>query len=279
MIKGDLKSVSLVTLVQLISQEGKSGALFLSRGRERGVIFLDEGELIHAMVGELVGAKAFYRLLDWDEGTFRMSEHVEMPQRTIESPLNHLLLEGLRRIDETREKGQEQSKPLTQADIAQDKAFENDLILLLSNLEYARAKLADRKHRRRPALALRALAEMTNEVVAFSESRLNSQAKTNSLVTALDRAGEVYPRARLLQPEQNRLSPQTVQNLYSSWKGNSSGRHQTFNQIALGIVDVLETHFSLLIDHFNASSKADQWGETSDVFVKDLKQAIKRVKF
>jgi hypothetical protein len=278
-IKGDLKGVGLYALIQMICQEGKNGVLLLRQGQHRGGIFFHHGEIVHAATGTQVGAEAFFRLLGWEEGAFAMREGVKAPQRTIDMPWNYLLIEGVRLLDEEKKTQKTTTRPLTRAEVAQDQDFENDLIHLLSNLEYTRAQLVQRKIRRHPEEALAHLAGMINDVTTFIEEHLPALVNTNALENALNQAWELYPQARLLQPEHHRLSPQTVQNLYNSWKGNPTGRKQTFSQVALGMVDVLETYASHLVDHFNATTMTEQWRETCGVFIRELKHGLQQIRF
>jgi len=281
-VEGDLKDISLVSLVQMFCLEQRQVSLLLRNRREDGAIFFNGGEIIHATTGPLEGEEAVYQLLSWTEGTFRVSNRVTASRQTVAVTWNLLLMEGMRRIDEQENENATQArdkKVLAPAEIEQDNALENDLILLLSRLEHSRVRLDSRRSQRRPALALQILAEMVNHVMAFSEEWLDVEARANSLAKALAWAADVYPQVRLLHVQNNRLSAQTMSNLYSSWTSDSVERRETFHQIARGMVDVLETYFSLLADRFRSPSVADRWREPCRIFLADLTPVLKKIPF
>ena len=101
--EGNLNRISLVDLLQVLSLNQRDGILSLSRGRQKGVIHLLDGCVIHAQVAQILGEKAFYRLLTWDEGNFSFSPgHVDV-EASINLPMDHLLIEGLRQNDELKQ--------------------------------------------------------------------------------------------------------------------------------------------------------------------------------
>jgi hypothetical protein len=281
-VDGDLKDMSLASLVQTLCLEQRKTMLVLKRRRmEEGIILFDGGEIVHAATGSLSGEEAVYQLLGWTDGTFRQSDHVTVPRRTIAMPWKHLLLEGMKRIDhqETADVTPAQiERPLSPAEVERDNTLENDLILLLSQLEHLRAQVADRKARGRPPLALQALTEMLNQAASFSEG-LNAKANANSLARALTLASELHPAARLLRTQDNRLSLQTVSKLYSSWADDPTGRREVFYQIGQAMLDVLESYFMLFTGSFRAPSLANQWRETCRVFLTDLTQVVETIRF
>jgi two-component system chemotaxis response regulator CheB len=75
-------------------------ALIITRDGERGVIYLNEGEIIHAECGEQKGTDAFYKILSWQEGEFLSDIGVAPPVQTIYQNWEHLLVEAMRRDDD-----------------------------------------------------------------------------------------------------------------------------------------------------------------------------------
>jgi pSer/pThr/pTyr-binding forkhead associated (FHA) protein len=106
-MRGSLEEIPLPDLLQLFGTSRKSGVLVVEAGQEGGRIFLDQG-LIHYVTVEqngkeipLAPLKAFYRMLNWDRGSFEL----EPPStRKFETPLNasvtEVLMEGFRQRDE-----------------------------------------------------------------------------------------------------------------------------------------------------------------------------------
>jgi hypothetical protein len=293
--EGDLKEISMTSLVQMICLENYQATLMVKRDREEGIICINEGEVIHAQTGSFVGELAFYRLLSWTKGTFRIYDHVKTLNRTVKTPWRQLLMEGLRMIDEwTAMEGAQGRKPeeLTSEQVQQDQNLEKDLIALLSQFEQLAMQMCQtgrfekimagfsrRAKKRKALLALELLPKMVNDVVVFSEDHLESGANTGKLVRALIRAGDLFPRARLLQVENSRLSASTIITLYNNWTADATGRQHTFHDVCRGMVDVLETYFSMFITCFHSSRIAEQCREACNMFITDVSAAVDDIIF
>ncbi|MEO8216131.1 MAG: DUF4388 domain-containing protein [Acidobacteriota bacterium] len=100
--QGSLKELPLPDIVQLVSASGKTGQFTLSRTGSSGVIFLKNGQIVHAELGELSGEEAIYALAIWNQGEFLFTPAVEAPGQTITKSNTNLLMEAARRIDEWR---------------------------------------------------------------------------------------------------------------------------------------------------------------------------------
>jgi hypothetical protein len=94
---GDL---GLVDLFNSLETWQKSAIVHCEDGEHTAEVWVRDGQVIDAEVETLVGEAAFYRLLGWERGTFRV-EFGSFPRtpRT-EAGTQGLLLEGMRRIDE-----------------------------------------------------------------------------------------------------------------------------------------------------------------------------------
>ncbi|OHB24922.1 MAG: hypothetical protein A2X84_04050 [Desulfuromonadaceae bacterium GWC2_58_13] len=101
-IRGDLNQISVTDLVQVLGVNRKDGVLSLSSVAGRGTIFMREGSVINARIGRVDGDKAFFRLLDWDEGTFWFSPGPVDVEVRINVPVDHLVIDGLRQLDEMK---------------------------------------------------------------------------------------------------------------------------------------------------------------------------------
>lgn len=65
-----------------------------------GEIFLRQGRIVHARLGELEGEEAIYELAVWPEGDFVFTPGREAPADSIKKSNTNLLMEAARRIDE-----------------------------------------------------------------------------------------------------------------------------------------------------------------------------------
>jgi len=293
--EGDLKEIGMTSLVQMICLENYQATLLVKRDREEGIICINDGEVIHAQTGSFIGELAFYRLLSWKNGTFRIYDHVKTLKRTVKTPWRQLLMEGLRMIDEWNAiEGYEGRKQedLTPDQVQQDQNLEKDLVLLLSQFEQFQMHMSQtsrltkfisgfsrRAKKRKALLALELLPKMVNDVVAFSEEHLAADANTGKLTRALTRAGDMFPRARLLQSEASRLSAATIISLYGNWTADAAGRQHTFHDVCRGMVDVLETYFSMFITCFHSPQTAEQCRDACNVFITDLSSVVDEIIF
>ena len=100
--QGSLKELPLPDIIQLVSVSGKTGKFTLSRDHDRGYIYLKNGQMVHATVGELVGEEAIYALAIWNQGDFQFGAGEEPDHQTITKSNTNLLMEAARRLDEWR---------------------------------------------------------------------------------------------------------------------------------------------------------------------------------
>jgi hypothetical protein len=100
MFQGSLKELHLPDVIQLVSVSGKTGAFHLQRDRDEGVIFLEMGRIVHAVLGSALGEEAVYTMATWNEGAFRFVPEEAPPQHSITKNNTNLLMEAARRLDE-----------------------------------------------------------------------------------------------------------------------------------------------------------------------------------
>ena len=98
--KGKVFGLQLTDIIQMNCLSRLTTALIITRDGERGVIYLNEGEIIHAECGEQKGTDAFYKILSWQEGEFLSNIGVAPPVQTIYQNWEHLLVEAMRRDDD-----------------------------------------------------------------------------------------------------------------------------------------------------------------------------------
>lgn len=98
--QGSLKELPLADIVQLVAVSGKTGMFSLTRAAERGVVYIQNGQITHAKVGDIEGEDAIYSLALWSAGDFQFSPGVESESKTITRSNTNLLMEAARRSDE-----------------------------------------------------------------------------------------------------------------------------------------------------------------------------------
>ena len=100
MFQGSLKELHLPDVIQLVSVSGKTGAFHLQKDGEEGVIFLESGRIVHAVLGSAFGEDAVYTMATWNEGAFRFVPEEAPPHHSITKNNTNLLMEAARRLDE-----------------------------------------------------------------------------------------------------------------------------------------------------------------------------------
>lgn len=100
--QGSLAELHLPDIIQLISVSGKTGAFRLVDGERQGSIYLQEGRIVHAELGDDAGEDALYWLALWTKGEFRFEPGVTTEARTIHKSNTNLLMEAAQRVDEWR---------------------------------------------------------------------------------------------------------------------------------------------------------------------------------
>jgi len=98
--QGSITELPVPDIIQLVSVSGKTGMFTLVRGSERGYIYLKNGQMVHARLGDLTGEEAIYALAIWSSGDFQFTPNEEPEATTIEKSNTSLLMEAARRLDE-----------------------------------------------------------------------------------------------------------------------------------------------------------------------------------
>ncbi len=101
-----IQSKSLMDIIQLECMSRNSTMLRITRGPLVAKIWIQDGELLDAEVGNVRGEAAFHKILAWKSGTFENLPAEPLRERTIQRSINALLLETAQSIDETTEPAQ-----------------------------------------------------------------------------------------------------------------------------------------------------------------------------
>ena len=278
-LEGNLDTMSMASLVQAICIEKRKAALILKNQPEEGVIFFDQGEIAHATLGSLAGEEAVYELVAWMDGSFQVRDYETLPRRTVFASWNQLLLEAMRIIDEQRETiGPEVGRsiqPLSPAELQQDQDFENAWIILLSNLEQARAKLADPKVHEKVNQVVSTLARMLDIFEKFLNEYFETCEEMEYVIDPKLCASEASKVEELLE-RCLRSGDKTFQRNVEH-RDFISDRQRTFQTLRTSVLGLHEMYFSNLAVQFNSSATADRWIETSSIFIDELSKTFDQI--
>lgn len=99
--KGSVSDFQLSDIIQLNCLGRLTSALKLSCDGEDGLICFQEGNIVHSETRNLEGEAAFYYIMSWQAGEFAVLRNHTPARETISRGWQSLLLESLRRIDES----------------------------------------------------------------------------------------------------------------------------------------------------------------------------------
>jgi len=97
---GTLNNVQLSDILQMCCIGGTSTAIRVTKDGREGMIYLVEGEIVHAEAGDISGEKAFFAIMGWNQGNFESIMGKRSDRVTIAHNWQHLLLEACRLQDE-----------------------------------------------------------------------------------------------------------------------------------------------------------------------------------
>jgi CRP-like cAMP-binding protein len=105
-VTGRLSMISLPELCQALSVNQRTGILEITGageggGRVKGRILFSGGQVTDAVLPEISGDEAFYEMLSWPEGEFLFRQEDVAPDVRVSGDTMSLLMEGMRRMDES----------------------------------------------------------------------------------------------------------------------------------------------------------------------------------
>jgi DNA-binding response OmpR family regulator len=100
-LRGSLAQMNVMDLLQSLDMGHKTCALTLSNNGDRCQMFFNDGQINHAIYGDLKGDDAVFKVLSWTGGNFEINFSGSSAEQTVTRSTQGLLLEGLRLLDES----------------------------------------------------------------------------------------------------------------------------------------------------------------------------------
>lgn len=97
---GDLSQIRLLDILNLLVLEGKTGKVTLKKGGTLGEIFVENGRIIHGAAESSYGEEAVYLMMTWMIGKFSYTPDVLPESKTVNTPTEQILSEGVQRVQE-----------------------------------------------------------------------------------------------------------------------------------------------------------------------------------
>ncbi len=102
-LKGNLAQLSLLDILRMLSFGNRSGRLDIRQGGKSGEIYLERGSIVHAVTGTQIGEKGVYTLMGWLKGDFSFTPDIDVPERSIDTTTDQLMLEAARQAEQWKD--------------------------------------------------------------------------------------------------------------------------------------------------------------------------------
>jgi len=99
-LEGSLEDFEITDIFQLIQLGQKAGCLRIQTSNNVGVIYFKNGLVTHARASQQAGEIAIQEILRWSKGKFVFIPNEEAAETTIGQPIQFIILEAARRVDE-----------------------------------------------------------------------------------------------------------------------------------------------------------------------------------
>ncbi len=99
-LQGNLEDFELTDVFQLIQLGQKDGGLRIQSETDVGIVYFKNGIVVHARTNTFSGESAIDIILGWKRGRFVFNPNEETVERTVDLPIQQVILEAARRIDE-----------------------------------------------------------------------------------------------------------------------------------------------------------------------------------
>ncbi|HET9696393.1 MAG TPA: response regulator [Terriglobales bacterium] len=106
-LRGSLAQMNVIDLLQSLELGRKTCSLAITNANERCELYFTEGQINHAVYGELKGDEAVYKVLTWTGGNFQIDFEGQSSEQTVTRSTQGLLMEGLRLLDEANRDAEE----------------------------------------------------------------------------------------------------------------------------------------------------------------------------
>lgn len=99
-LRGNLRQLPLLDIIRMLSLGNRTGRLDINQVGKTGEIYLERGNIVHAVTGTQIGEKGVYTLMGWLEGDFTFTPDIAAPEKSIDVATEQLLLEAARQADQ-----------------------------------------------------------------------------------------------------------------------------------------------------------------------------------
>jgi hypothetical protein len=98
--RGNLAQLALLDILRMLSSGNRTGKLEISYAGKTGELYMENGNIVHAVTGTQLGESGVYSLVGWLEGDFIFTPGVPSPEISIDTVTEQLLLEAARQAEQ-----------------------------------------------------------------------------------------------------------------------------------------------------------------------------------
>ena len=101
-VSGTLEDMGITDIIQVLNMGMKTAKVILLQGGQRGEIYLKSGKIVCVEYGDLYGSDAFFELIGWNSGEFRIFHGQTTDTVNVTMETMTLLLEATKAMDEKK---------------------------------------------------------------------------------------------------------------------------------------------------------------------------------
>lgn len=99
-LQGNLEDFDITDILELINIGKKDGALEIKSNEHNGIIYFENGIVVDVSANEYKGDDAIHYILRWETGRFYFDPHKRTTMKTVNIPIQKLMLDAARQLDE-----------------------------------------------------------------------------------------------------------------------------------------------------------------------------------
>jgi len=108
-LRGSLAQMNIMDLFQSLEMGHKTCLLTLTNNGQSCKMYFNDGQVNHAIFGDVKGDEAVYKTMGWMDGSFSIDFNQSSPEQTTTKSTQGLLMEGLRLLDESNRGSEEEN--------------------------------------------------------------------------------------------------------------------------------------------------------------------------
>ncbi|MDH3975783.1 MAG: DUF4388 domain-containing protein [Deltaproteobacteria bacterium] len=112
---GNIEDFHLTEIVQILQMGLKTARVDIRYNNKQGVIYMRNGNIVHVSNNMKQGEDAFFEMMSWPSGRFRIQHNIETDETNITSETTYLLLESARVADEMKRQPQPEPEETQEA--------------------------------------------------------------------------------------------------------------------------------------------------------------------